>query len=272
MNSLERYIGDLNPSCWLNSEHVNGFGVAQPSVDSNITQWTDISGNGVHAKQNFFITSSPVQFKVNPNNIPFIYTNGTKDNALHIDLRSVAAVGQDYTEIFILGTNAPFENNNNKVSIGQSSITKGGFGNGYLKDVPNNLTYTSGIGYEAAPNIYLTNGIFNGATRIKYSTCINSVKVSNYQKVYDHNVNLYSFNSSGITSRYFYSNGGGQGYLIGLGACLDQPSNVNPYEDGNLTTFSSGVSVFYEYILFNKAITPLEIKQVQSYIKQKYNI
>ncbi|WP_410219696.1 hypothetical protein [Pedobacter sp.] len=62
MNNLEKYIGDLNPSCWLNSDHVNGYGAAQPSIGDDVNTWADCSGNGNDFIHEVVIGQNPPKF------------------------------------------------------------------------------------------------------------------------------------------------------------------------------------------------------------------
>lgn len=74
MNRLEEYIEELAPDIWLNSNHVNGYGVTQPSDNTNISTFSNIGSSGSAANgivDN--ITILPPTFKSSGglNNLPY---------------------------------------------------------------------------------------------------------------------------------------------------------------------------------------------------------
>lgn len=46
MNNLEQYIGDLNPSVWVDAANVNGFDMSNPNLNDDVVTWKNLGSLG----------------------------------------------------------------------------------------------------------------------------------------------------------------------------------------------------------------------------------
>jgi len=256
MNSLERYIGDLNPGCWINSQRLKGFSVSNPATDTLIgyrdNPVIDLSGNN----RNMITDSITLQPTVKKDNkgLDYLYFNN--------NLLSVVTPYSSVTERTIICVG--------KIISGNGFYTQNSYG--YGNEVKG---FNPGIG----GNLEVT-GYYNYSTQYAakiadvtrdYSSTIAQIKDNTYFKVYKNTSNNPITILNGITisagnfSRTQYGmNIGGRG--IGVNFTEGDDSTFQLYAQTNC------ICNFYEFIDWNRILTQSEIAQVQSYLKQKYNI
>lgn len=93
MNSLERYIGDLNPAAWFNANRINGFNESQPINNSSISLWENLGNN----YPNFGTINSnrqPVlQENIQNGNSGLLFTRGDSSSSIDADnLESISTI------------------------------------------------------------------------------------------------------------------------------------------------------------------------------------
>ncbi|WP_199121595.1 hypothetical protein [Pedobacter sp. ASV28] len=257
MNALEQYIGDLNPSCWLNSDHVNGYGVTQPSINADVNTWVDISGNGNNFVHEVIPTYNPPKFN-----------NTTMFNATYPSLEFVVAnkntlttvsetptVWTDTATIVIVCSNHLI-NNTEIFSFANTGVVNGSLSfSGFINRTTIG-TYNLNIPYEFS--------LFISTVRTPYLAII---KISGESSL---GLSNGRFTSQLINSSYSYGTNNltnplqtpGYTRRIALGG---RRLNSSLYDRLSSTNI-------HEVIIFPRILPDAETSQVQTYLKLKYNI
>ncbi|WP_293303133.1 hypothetical protein [Pedobacter sp. UBA4863] len=260
MNALEKYIGDLNPSVWLNADYVNGFDVIQPNLGDDINNWVDCSGNMRNASNVYnssMNTNSPT-FQVDVNNKPYLQFLPASFQYLGFEnLRtSTFYIWQTERTIVLVSKN----------DIGSSSLQQGvtwhnegmvRLGNGACQEhMTNGISGFLGFRTPASRDIYdykvsIKRGIRGVKNDFANQNDIISANTTN---------NLFNDISSGIDYRLPYST---QGLSLGCRMYIG---------GAGWTTDSFVRTDVYQVILWDRCLNNIETKQVQTYLKLKYNI
>ena len=248
MNNLEQYIGDLNPSCWLNADHVYGFSTLQPNIGDDVNTWVDSSGNGNHFKHEVIETYNPPKFG---------------QDTLYGQTKSCLTFDSNFKQTLIpSAVNTIWGNAFTLVRV--SKYSNGWiFQNKYGGALQGNIQLSYRItGYVDYPQVEQDLRHF---VRTNFDTVIvkRGLGVFTGQSIFTQNSYLDKSNTSSVESSARDSNfenaesmsiGGRR--LVYNGAYYD-----------NLFTGS-----VFEIVAFSRIITQSETSQVQSYLKQKYNI
>lgn len=242
-NALDNYIASLNPTCWLNSQHVNGYGVAQPEIDDSITQWTDISGNSNHF----------VHEIVSGQNAPKFNTSGIYENTHY----SLSFLASDKTGLWAGSSNTLWSDKYTFILVFSAS----------------NASYILALNFSGSNPGSLA---VNPSTNIisSYDSSAVQLSIEKHQRTKSSTIivkrDLSQFTGQGITSTNNYLKGSRKDISTSSqssnGLSLGYRRRNGTLDD----SFTTGD--IYEFITWDRVLNELETARVQSYIKTKYNI
>jgi hypothetical protein len=261
MNALEEYISDLNPSCWLNADHVNGYGVTQPSINADVNTWVDISGNGRNATKPTNINPTPIvttpKFQTNTygNCIRFTATDFTSlaiENLRTPSFNLFGGTGR--TMIFVtLSSQFGTVQQGNTGNSGGAFQTAQNLGIMIIPDTTTLRPLLLSNNRFRNPLVNIVTQVFNG----------NDLKVYSQSSLSVLSITCNGFTPISVAVDYRLPYGNN---AVSLG------SRVYAYSGGGhiVDSFISGDCM--EIILFDRVTSRAEISQVQTYLKLKYNI
>lgn len=285
MNNLQKIIAGLNPLVYCDSTSASGIGVVNPSNGANIGTWKNLMGNNNWDFRWWDYFIKPTQFgntlsptyKTNKFNglpaidltksflIPNNYTTGNDPitegtneytvirvkqvNDIHkFDWDTGSATAQ-------LGTTLDYsqqQSNSERVSRNGVELFSGRLFPPFIENGARNTGITTSIMRWEANSLEIQSW-FTNDNRYKYSNKTSDVPAPRLRKI------------------QFSSNGYGLPMIGGVWNRADN-SNNEPYGYGTLNGTVSEAMLYYDFILFDRYLSEEEIRQVQSYLKQKYNI
>lgn len=275
MNNLEQYIGSLAPSCWLSNQHINGYNVSQPINGDFITEWKDISGNGHHATSinpGIFIDHDSVA--ITQNNLPAVQaSNNNNADSLYkgSEFRIDGILGNSFT-CMIIGSCTAYTAFDmaiqiiNRFSIyGARDILDINICLGINNNVPifhdvllvniHNLNYVGRYGLQVSTRPFQLRNLLNQIHSF-YSLIWTYDDATSTHVIYDQNKEYIRFIGAKPNNNDYS--------LIVFGNSLD------PVETQQ--SFNKRHGIGQEFSFWNTKRTLSEIKQMQTYIKLKYNI
>ncbi len=306
MNNLEKYIGDLNPSCWYSAENVNGFGNSQPLIDDEVPVFKNIGNLGPSKDMVKPTTDELVVNQVLANKTFLTYPRFKKDENQLSYLEFTISLTAPYTNMDCLSTPIGGFGSNlgTLIQVGRDStiISSRGAGNppgtmahfgagGYswMYGVP----YTtmpvnapsllvignqgSGTYWRRKPN-YLCNVMgYHQGNKMWYgflgaqleTRAISGAALVPANGNSDNSLQNMLINVNGI-KQYNYCYDEFQTILYSIGGIYSPNALTNGYK--NVLTNGTSTLKVYEVIFIPRLLTIEEMKQVSIYLKLKYNI
>ncbi|WP_293303141.1 hypothetical protein [Pedobacter sp. UBA4863] len=288
MNALEKYIGDLNPSVWFNAEHVNGFGIAQPYVNEEVAVWKNLGSLAKDMVRPINIVNDSIYggtiawlapiFKIDNHGRPFIEV---------VDEQSLEIIDSNLANGFTC-----IQVNRGNTSV---SSSQGGNAPGQWNKFKSNSIST----WHYAPPIYNIT-----ATTAQFLQELQFLRTPNYScfvhgsNILGNNGNQYFgyisnqarigtasgamasgnnrfINTCNKSPDFIFDIGGvgyfNKGYIAGGGKLTIGRTYYG--SSGNyMSNMPRTTDQVHEIIYFNRLITPIEMYQVVTYVKLKYNI
>lgn len=302
MNNLEQYIGDLNPSVWVDAANVNGFDMSNPNLNDDVVTWKNLGSLGAAAD---FVKPNDLQvaFNADPTNLVYLTypkfdVDSNGKNFLNCQLNGTSRVDCLYLPRGILTTTGTL------VQIGKDSTIVSSYGGGnphgtmnvHGRDVSYNWMW--GVPYTSNPvNNTSYYAIGNYASHYgRKPDYLAQVRGCDYENKMWYGMvstqhRIHVVGGAPLVPEYANSDCNLQNVIYDLNRvklydfCYDLFSQNSGYGvggiyaphvivDGHASIYPHGLTYTYcyEVIFFPKLLEVVEMQQLVTYIKIKYNI